>query len=71
MMAEQQDDAGDILVEGRVEECPVCGSEFASVGRHMAQKHPEEWAEYDRERVCVWVKTSDGEALFREVKDDE
>jgi len=69
MMAEQQDDAGDILVEGRVEECPVCGAEFGSVGRHMAQKHPEEWAEY--ERRWSWVKTSSGEAVFEEVDVDE
>jgi hypothetical protein len=56
----------EILVEGRVEECPVCGDSFASVGRHMAQVHPDEWAEFERRRV--WIRTKDGEATFEEVE---
>lgn len=41
MMATEQDDAGagDILVGGRVQECPFCDEyNGTSVGRHVAHK---------------------------------
>jgi hypothetical protein len=57
MATEQQDDAGDILVEGRVEECPFCDYEGGHLGRHISQIHPEEWADFERQ--IVFVKTDE------------
>jgi len=69
---ELPDGRGDeILVEGRVQECPVdgCDYEGACVGRHVSHKHPDEWAEFDVKRV--WVRTSEGNAFFEEVNSGE
>ena len=65
-MSDDFEDAPQLIAEGAEGKCPFCGIRFDSLGDHLAKKHREEWASY--EKRVVWAKNGETPPMvFKEV----